>query len=184
MTPTGSGCRTRIHATALLVPLAAGALAMLAAAVHGLALPWASAGLALAGNVLLGFASACVARRRTGEPGPAAGTAVVLVLTASSLIPQVTRWVRTFPAPRTGGPSPDPYGGPSSRRARWPSPSRSMSEGCPNGGPGFRDPGDTHSAYRNDTVPTINACSPVYPVPLGHKSMTLTCNYSFADLSG
>ena len=92
---------------ALLAPLAVGALVMLAAAMRGLALPWAAAGLALAGNVLLGFAAACVVRTRTGEPGAAAGTAVVLVLMAPSLVPQVARWVRTFPAPGAGGPSSD-----------------------------------------------------------------------------
>ena len=108
VTPTGPVRRTRIRAVALLAPLAAGALVMLAAAMRGLALPWAAAGLALAGNVLLGFAAACVARTRTGEPGAAAGTAVVLVLMAPSLVPQVARWVRTFPAPGAGGPSSDP----------------------------------------------------------------------------
>ena len=92
---------------ALLVPLAAGALVMLAAAIRGLTLPWAATGLALAGNVLLGFAAACVARTRTGEPGAAAGTAVVLVLMAPALVPHVARWVRTFPAPGAGGPSSD-----------------------------------------------------------------------------
>ncbi len=107
VTPTGPARRTTIRAVALLAPLAAGALVMLAAALHGLALPWAAAGLALAGNVLLGFAAACVVRTRTGEPGAAAGTAVVLVLMAPSLVPQVARWVRTFPAPGAGGPSPD-----------------------------------------------------------------------------
>ena len=108
VTPTGPARRTRIRAVALLAPLAAGALVMLAAALRGLALPWAAAGLALAGNVLLGFAAACVARTRTGEPGAAAGTAVVLVLMAPSLVPQIARWVRTFPAPGAGGPSSDP----------------------------------------------------------------------------
>jgi hypothetical protein len=108
VTPTGPGRRTRIRAVALLAPLAAGALVLLAAALHGLALPWAAAGLALAGNVLLGFAAACVARTRTGEPGAAVGTAVVLVLMAPSLVPHVARWVRTFPAPGAGGPSSDP----------------------------------------------------------------------------
>ena len=107
VTPTGPVRRTRIRAVALLAPLAAGALVLLAAALRGLALPWASAGLALAGNVLLGFAVACVARTRTGEPGPAAGTAVVLVLVTPGLVPQVARWVRTFPAPGAGGPSSD-----------------------------------------------------------------------------
>jgi hypothetical protein len=108
VTPTGPVRRTTIRAVALLAPLAAGALVLLAAAIRGLALPWASAGLALAGNVLLGFAVACVARTRTGEPGAAAGTAVVLVLMAPSLVPQVARWIRTFPAPGAGGPSSDP----------------------------------------------------------------------------
>jgi hypothetical protein len=108
VTPTGPARRTSIRAVALLAPLTAGALVMLAAAIRGLALPWAAAGLALAGNVLLGFAAACVARTRTGEPGPAAGTAVVLVLIAPGLVPQVARWVRTFPAPGASGPSPDP----------------------------------------------------------------------------
>jgi hypothetical protein len=108
VTPTTPARRTQIRALALLAPLAAGALVLLTAAIRGLTLPWAAAGLALAGNVLLGFAVACVARTRTGEPGPVAGTAVVLVLMAPSLVPQVARWVRTFPAPGTGGPSSDP----------------------------------------------------------------------------
>ena len=107
VTPTGPVRRTRIRALALLAPLAAGALVMLAAAIRGLALPWTGAGLALTGNVLLGFAAACVVRARTGEPGAATGTAVVLVLMAPGLVPQVPRWVRTFPAPGAHGPSTD-----------------------------------------------------------------------------
>jgi len=107
VTPTGPVRRTSIRATALLAPLAAGALVMLAAAMRGVTLPWAATGLALAGNVLLGFAAACAVRTRTGEPGAAAGTAVVLVLMAPSLVPQVARWVRTFPAPGADVPSSD-----------------------------------------------------------------------------
>jgi hypothetical protein len=108
VTPTGPVRRTRIRAVALLAPLAVGALVLLAAALRGLALPWSAAGLALAGNVLLGFAAACVARTRTGEPGAAAGAAVVLVLMAPSLVPQVARWVRTFPVPGADEPPSDP----------------------------------------------------------------------------
>ena len=108
VTPTGPIRRTTIRAVALLTPLAAGALVMLAAAMRGLALPWAATGLALAGNILLGFAAACVARTRTGEPGAAAGTAIVLVLMTPALVPQVARWVRTFPAPGATGPSSNP----------------------------------------------------------------------------
>jgi len=108
VTPTGPVQRTRIRAVALLAPLAAGALVLLAAALRGQAQPWAAAGLALVGNVLLGFAVACVLRTRTGEPGAAAGTAVVLVLMTPSFVPQVARWIRTFPAPGASGPSSDP----------------------------------------------------------------------------
>ena len=107
VTPTGPARRTTIRATALLAPLTAGALVMFTAAMRGLTLPWAATGLALAGNVLLGFTAACVARTRTGEPGAAAGTAVALALMTPALVPQVARWVRTFPAPGTGGPSSD-----------------------------------------------------------------------------
>jgi hypothetical protein len=107
VTPTGPARRTRIRATALLAPLAVGALVMLTAAMRGLALPWAATGLALVGNVLLGFAAACVAQTRTGEPGAAAGAAVVLVLMTPALVPQVARWIRTFPAPGIGGLSSD-----------------------------------------------------------------------------
>jgi hypothetical protein len=107
VTPTGPVRRTQIRAVALLAPLAAGALVLLATAARGLALPWAATGLALAGNVLLGFAAACVARTRTGEPGAVVGTAVVLVLMAPALEPHVARWVRTFPAPGAGGLSSD-----------------------------------------------------------------------------
>jgi hypothetical protein len=103
VTPTGPVRRTRTRAVALLAPLAAGALVMLAAAIRGEALPWAAIGLALAGNVLFGFAVACVVRTRTGEPGAAAGTAVVLLLMAPTLVPPVARWVRTFPASGTAG---------------------------------------------------------------------------------
>jgi len=107
VTPTGPVRRTRIRAVALLAPLTAGTLVMLTGAMRGLALPWSAAGLALAGNVLLGFAAACVARTRTGEPGAAVAAGIVLVLMAPSFVPQVARWVRTFPAPGAAGPSSD-----------------------------------------------------------------------------
>jgi hypothetical protein len=107
VTPTGPARRTSIRATALLAPFAAGALVMLTGAVRGLALPWAAIGLALAGNVLLGFTAACVARTRTGEPGAAAGTGVVLTLLTVAFVPQVARWIPTFPAPGAHGPSSD-----------------------------------------------------------------------------
>jgi hypothetical protein len=103
VTPTGPARRTGIRALALLAPLAAGAGLILAGALRGLALPWAATGLALAGNVVLGFALACLARTRTGEPGARASAAVVLVLMAPTLLPAVARRVSTFPAPGRDG---------------------------------------------------------------------------------
>ena len=98
VTPTGPVRRTRIRATALLAPLAVGALVMLAAAMRGLALPWAAAGLALAGNVVLGFAVACVVRTRTGEPGAAAGGLVFMTLAATYCLLGITTFPGHLPA--------------------------------------------------------------------------------------
>jgi len=98
VTPTGPVRRTGIRALALLAPVTAGAVLMLAGAQRGLALPWAATGLALAGNVVLGFAVACVARTRTGEPGAPVSGAVALVLMAPTILPFVARRVSTFPA--------------------------------------------------------------------------------------
>jgi hypothetical protein len=102
VTPIGPFRRTAIRSLALLAPLAAGAVLMLAGALRGLALPWAATGLALAGNVMLGFAVACVARTRTGEPGRPASAIVVLMLMAPSLLPEVSRRLSTFPTIRSG----------------------------------------------------------------------------------
>jgi len=97
VTPTSTARRTAVRAVALLVLLAAGAVLMLAGASRGLTLPWGSTALALAGNVLLGFAMACVGRRRTGEPGAAAAAAGVLILVLPGILPLVSKWVSTFP---------------------------------------------------------------------------------------
>jgi hypothetical protein len=97
VTPTGPARRTGIRALALLAPVAAGAVLILAGAQRGLALPWAATGLALGGNVVLGFTVACLARTRTGEPGAPASAAVALILMAPSLLPPVARRVSTFP---------------------------------------------------------------------------------------
>jgi hypothetical protein len=56
---------------------------------------------------VVGVSGVAVVVGGCGAAFPAAGTAVVLVLMAPSLVPQVARWVRTFPAPGTGGPSSD-----------------------------------------------------------------------------
>jgi hypothetical protein len=97
VTPTRPAHRTAVRALALLVPLAVGSGLVLAFALGQTRPSWAALTLTLAGNVLLGFAIACVARRRTGEPGPLAAAAVVAVLVVPGLLP-VSRCVHTFPA--------------------------------------------------------------------------------------
>jgi len=103
VTPTGLARRTGIRALALLAPVAAGTVLILAGAQRGLALPWAATGLALGGNVVLGFTVACLARTRTGEPGAPASAAVALILMAPSLLPPVARRVSTFPTSGVDG---------------------------------------------------------------------------------
>ena len=97
VTPTGPLRRTGIRALALLAPVAAGTVLILAGAQRGLALPWAATALALGGNIVLGFTVACLIRTRTGEPGAPASAAVALILMAPSLVPAVARRVSTFP---------------------------------------------------------------------------------------
>lgn len=97
VTPTGPVRRTAVRSLALLAPLTAGAVLMLAGALRGLALPWAAIGLAIAGNVALGFALACVARTRIGEPGAPVSAVVVLILMTPTLLPPLARRVSTFP---------------------------------------------------------------------------------------
>jgi hypothetical protein len=103
VTPTGPARRTAIRALALLAPVAAGAVLILAGSLRGLALPWAGTGLALGGNVVLGFTVACLARTLTGEPGAPASAAVALIVMAPTLLPPVARWVSTFPTPGGDG---------------------------------------------------------------------------------
>jgi hypothetical protein len=105
VTPTGPAHRAAVRALALLVPLAVGSGLVLAFALRQPRPSWPAVTLTLAGNVLLGFAIACVARRRTGEPGPLAAAVVVAVLVVPGLLPPVARWVHTFPAA-----TPDPTG--------------------------------------------------------------------------
>jgi hypothetical protein len=105
ITPTSSAARTAIRALAILVPAATGAALITAGALRGPSLPWTAVALALAGNILLGFAAACVVRTRIGEPGPRASVAVLLILILPGLIPAVARRIQTFPTGVAHGPS-------------------------------------------------------------------------------
>jgi hypothetical protein len=98
VTPTGPARRTGIRALALLAPAAAGGVLTLAAELRGLALPGPATGLALVGNVVLGFTVACLVRTHTGEPGAASSAIVTLILMAPLMVPFVARRVSTFPA--------------------------------------------------------------------------------------
>jgi hypothetical protein len=103
VTPTTALRRTSLRALALLAPLTAGTVLILAGAWRGLAQPWGSTTLALAGNILLGFAAACLGRTRTGEPGAAASAAVVPILILPGLVPFVSHRISTFPTLGAGG---------------------------------------------------------------------------------
>ena len=103
VTPTSPARRTGSRALALLAPAAAGGVLTLAAELRGLPPPWPATGLALVGNVALGFTAACLVRTRNGEPGAAAATAVALILMAPLLVPFVARRVSTFPASQGSG---------------------------------------------------------------------------------
>ena len=98
VTPTGPGAQTAVRSLALLVPLCAGLGLVFGYALRAGSLSWAAIGLALAGNVLLGFAIACVIRRRTGEPGAWAASTVAFILIAPSVFPPAARRIHTFPA--------------------------------------------------------------------------------------
>jgi len=103
VTPTGPARRTGIRALALFAPAAAGGVLTSAAELRGLEPPWTATGLALVGNVVLGFTVACLVRTRTGEPGAASSTVVTLILMAPLLVPFVARRVSTFPASQGSG---------------------------------------------------------------------------------
>jgi hypothetical protein len=96
------GWQLALCAIAVLVALLRGAEAQVRTRIiRALAITGAAALILLVLAGLGGFTHAL-------EPGAAVGTAVVLVLMTSSLVPPVARWVRTFPAPGASGPSSDP----------------------------------------------------------------------------
>lgn len=96
--PTSAARRAAVRSLALVLPLAVGAVTGLVVAGRT-GLPWAATALALIGAVVLGFTAACLARTRTGEPGPAASAVVVALMLAPALIPWVPAWLRTSPQP-------------------------------------------------------------------------------------
>jgi hypothetical protein len=101
VTPSGPAAQTAARAVALTVPLCGGLALVLAAAPT---LPVAGMGLALVGNLLLGFGVASVARLRTGEPGVWASSAAVFVLIVPSMYGPLGRRVHMFPeAPGSNG---------------------------------------------------------------------------------
>jgi hypothetical protein len=86
---------TAARALTLIIPCGAGLAVVLAAAGRDGGWPVGGIGVAVVGNVLLGFALASVARRHVGQPGPAVASAIVLVLVSLSLLHSVTRYVAT-----------------------------------------------------------------------------------------
>lgn len=93
VTPLGRPRWTAARAVALAVPCGAGLILVLTAAGRDDGWPIGGIGLAVVGNVLLGFAVASVVRRRVGEPGPAVASAVALVLVTVSLVRTLGRHI-------------------------------------------------------------------------------------------
>ncbi len=99
--PTPPAAQTAARAIATSVPLAVGLALWGATRIATPALPVATVGLALAGNVLLGFAFAVVARLRQGEPGVRASSTALLVLILPVMYGPLARHVETFPGTST-----------------------------------------------------------------------------------
>ncbi len=101
VTPTSRIRRTAARAYALSVPLLAGV--GLASAIHtrDAALSTTELAAAVVGNVLLGFAAACAARRSSAEPGILVATTITVTFVAASLIPPIARRVQLFPTSPT-----------------------------------------------------------------------------------
>jgi hypothetical protein len=82
----------------LALPLTVGLALILAGSLRGDVAPVPDVTVALAGNLLLGFAIASVLRRSVGEPGAVASVIVILVVIAPALCHSLQHWIQTFPA--------------------------------------------------------------------------------------
>ena len=98
LTPTSPARRTTVRAHALPVPLLVGV--GLATAIHArdAALSTTDLAVAVVGNVVLGFAAACAARRRTAEPGILIATTITVAFVVAPLISPIARRIQLFPA--------------------------------------------------------------------------------------
>jgi len=95
--PAGPAAQTAARAVALTVPLCGGLTLILATALRAPTFRTPDMGLALVGNVLIGFAIASMARLRTGEPGVLASSAAAFVLIVPSVYGPLSRRIHTFP---------------------------------------------------------------------------------------
>jgi hypothetical protein len=93
VTPLGRPRRTAARAVTLIVPCGAGLVVVLIAAGQDAGWPVGRLGVAVVGNVLLGFAAAAVARRYAGQPGPVVASAITLVLVTLSLVRPLAAYV-------------------------------------------------------------------------------------------
>lgn len=98
ITPTSRTRRITARANALSVPLLVGI--GLATAIHARDATLSTSDLAVAmiGNVLLGFAAACAARRSSAEPGILTATAITVTFVVAPLISPIARRIQLFPA--------------------------------------------------------------------------------------
>jgi hypothetical protein len=103
VTPTPRRAQTVARAPALVVPLAVGLSLVVATGARRGDPPMIGVLVALAGNVLLGFAVASVLRRGGGEPGLRASTATVVFLVIGPSLPSISRVMQTYPSSSPGG---------------------------------------------------------------------------------
>lgn len=97
ITPTTPARRIAVRAYALSVPLTAGAVLVIAVHVRNPTLPTTALAVAVLGNALLGFALACITRRRVAEPGALIAAAITVTLVMAPLVKAVARRVQLFP---------------------------------------------------------------------------------------
>jgi hypothetical protein len=98
VTPTSRRRQVAARVPALVPPLGVGAALVMALRLRNEAAAAGVLTLMLVGNVLAGFATSCIGRRREGTPSAWAVPGVALVLALLPLLPPVVQHLQVFPA--------------------------------------------------------------------------------------
>jgi hypothetical protein len=98
VTPTSRRRQVAARVPALAPPAGIGLALRVALRLRDVTPAGAGLTLVLVGNVLVGFATSCVGRRRTGTPSTWAVPGVALVLALLPLLPPIVQHLQVFPA--------------------------------------------------------------------------------------